>query len=401
MSAAIQQSDKTRAAAGEVRPVRLAVIAATGVAVFVALRSIVTHGLSGFPVAGPPSTAAGTPGLRSYHTGYDGEFVYRLALDPFTRAFTAHGITLDNAPYRQQRIATALLAHIVAGLPGVSTALAIVVVNGAAVVIAVVAARYLCAGTARPLIYALVLAVPACLPISLGRDLTEPVAWAGVLLALLAARRGRWFWCAIALTVAALARETSLVIVGGLVLETLWLVVAGCRRGSDRPVRWGRGWLLMPIGVELGWQFWVAHQWHSNLPILLGPSNNSGTPVLGIITGFLDGLTTGQVTDRAAGVMYLGERIVLVLLMGAAIWVLINRQSSKTFAEGSAATAAIVVALTLRNWSVDVQFLRATVEAWGLSVLILIGTRSRWTDIVLLLAGATSAVVALVYIVRV
>ena len=47
-----------------------------------------------------------------------------------------------------------------AGLPGVSTALAIVLVNGAAVVVAIVAARYLCVGTARPLLYALVLAVP-------------------------------------------------------------------------------------------------------------------------------------------------------------------------------------------------------------------------------------------------
>jgi hypothetical protein len=399
MSAAIQSSDATRGDRDElpeVRPVRLAAIAAVGVAVFVALRSIITHGLSGFPVAGPPSTQPGTPGLRSNPTGYDGEFVYRLALDPFTRTLTAHGVTLDDPPYRQQRIATALLAHLVAGLPGVSTALAIVAVNGGAVVVAIVAARYLCVGTARPLLYALVLAVPACLPISLGRDLTEPVAWAGVLVALLAARRGRWFWCAVALTVAALARETSLVVLGGLVLESLWLLV---RRRPVRPVRWGRVWLLAPIAVELGWQLWVAHQWHSKLPILLGPGNNSGAPVLGVVTGFLDGLVTGQVTDRAAGVSYLGERIVLVLLMAAAIWALVRRCGSVSFAEGAAAVAAIVVAVSLRNWSMDVQFLRATVEAWGLSVLILVGIRSRWADVITLLAGVATVGVALLYLI--
>jgi hypothetical protein len=395
MRAAIQRLDVTRENPGDVQPGRLAAITAVVVALFVGLRSITTHGLSGFPVAGPPSTQPGTPGLRSYPTGYDGEFVYRLALDPFTRIATAHGITLDDPPYRQQRIGTALLAHIVAGVPGISTALALVLVNGAAVVVAVVAARYLTAGTARPLVYALVLAVPACVPISLGRDLTEPVAWAAVLVALLAARRYQWLWCAVALTVAALARETSLVVVGGLALESLWLVV---RRRPVRPIQWGRAWLALPIVVELSWQLWVAHVWHSKLPILLGPSNNSGTPVLGIITGFLDGLATGTITGRPAALSYLGERIVLVLLIGTAMWQLLRRRSSVSFAEGAAAVAAAVVAVTLRNWSMDVQFLRAGLEAWGLSVLVLIGTRSRWADAVTLLAGVASVAVALLYL---
>jgi hypothetical protein len=179
------------ATVGRVRPLSVAATSAALVAVFVSIRSIVTHGVSGFPLAAPPATTPGTPGLRVFSDGYDGQFVYRLALDPFTRVATAHGITLDNPAYRQQRIATALLAHLLAGIPGVSTALAIVLVNSVAVVIAIVAARYLTADTARPLMFAVILAVPACLPISLGRDLTEPVAWAGVLVALLIARRAQ------------------------------------------------------------------------------------------------------------------------------------------------------------------------------------------------------------------
>ena len=97
--------------------IRLTAFAAVAVAAFVGVRSIITHGLSGFPVAAPPATASGTRGLRGYSDGYDGQFVYRLALDPFTHAVTAHGITLDNPAYRQQRIATALLAHVARGHP--------------------------------------------------------------------------------------------------------------------------------------------------------------------------------------------------------------------------------------------------------------------------------------------
>jgi hypothetical protein len=386
---------------GPVRPLRLAGAAAVVVAAFVAIRSIVAHGVSGFPLAAPPSTAPGTRGLRVFSDGYDGQFVYRLALDPFTRAATAHGITLDNPAYRQQRIATALLSHVVAGIPGVSTALAIVLVNSVAVVVAVVAARYLTADSARPMVFAVILAVPACLPISLGRDLTEPVAWAGVLVALVMASHARrdrggasWLWCALALTVAVLARETSLIVVGGLVLESLVLLV---RR---RPVEWGRALIAAPIAIELGWQIWVAHNWGTKLPILLGPDNNSGSPVVGVVKNFLTGLATGDVTSRGIGAVYLADRVVLVVVLAVAMWQLIRRQSEVSLAEGSAAVVATLVVITLHSWSTDAQFLRAGMEAWGLSVLVLIRSRSAWANRTLYLAGLLTLGVAVLYLVR-
>jgi hypothetical protein len=41
--------------------------------------------------------------------GYEGVIFYRLALNPFTREATAHGITIDNSSYRQQRVGYPLL----------------------------------------------------------------------------------------------------------------------------------------------------------------------------------------------------------------------------------------------------------------------------------------------------
>jgi hypothetical protein len=46
--------------------------------------------------------------------GYDGQFYYRLALDPFTKARFGYGIALDDAPYRQQRILYPLFVRILA-----------------------------------------------------------------------------------------------------------------------------------------------------------------------------------------------------------------------------------------------------------------------------------------------
>jgi hypothetical protein len=259
-------------------------------------------------------------------------------------------------------------------------------------VVAVVGARYLTAGTARPLVYAVVLALPAAIPISLGRDLTEPLEWAALILALLAARRGQWAWCAAALTVAVLARETGLIVVGGFGLETLW-VLARHRRLDPR-----RLWLALPIGIEVAWQLWVAHVWGTGLPLFQGPGANSGSPVVGVITGFMDGLSTGVIGSKASGATYLIERIVFVALMAGALWQLARRQARVSLAEASAAIAAMVIAVTLRNWSADIQFLRAGLEAWGLSVLILISSRSRWADAAVLSAGAVTAGVAVLYL---
>ncbi|HEV2686020.1 MAG TPA: hypothetical protein VGW79_05235, partial [Actinomycetota bacterium] len=47
--------------------------------------------------------------------GYDGQFYYRLALDPFSGARTKFGVTLDQPGRRQQRILYPLLAWILSG----------------------------------------------------------------------------------------------------------------------------------------------------------------------------------------------------------------------------------------------------------------------------------------------
>ena len=53
---------------------------------FLTIRLIRTGGPGGFPVAGAPGTSPlSAPQLHHYRSGYDGQFVYRLALDPFTR----------------------------------------------------------------------------------------------------------------------------------------------------------------------------------------------------------------------------------------------------------------------------------------------------------------------------
>lgn len=370
--------------------VRAARIGGLGsIAIFVAARLARVHGPEGFVVAGPPWAHPGA--LRLYQDGYDGQFVYRLALDPFTRHVTEHGITLDAPAYRQQRIATALLAHVVAWLPGISTALALILVNALALAVAVFAGTRIAADAGRHPGWGLVLAAPACMPVSLGRDLTEPVAWAAILVALVLVRRRHWPAAALALTVAVLARDTSLVVVAGLGVGAVWDAVRGRRR------EWSAAWLLIPVAVEAAWQGWLYSVWGA-LPLRTGQSNNaSSSPVVGVLRSIFS-----TNADRPAlDVVYILERLAVLALIVSAAWLLWRRRSAVSAGEASSWLLAVLLALSVRDWRIDVGFLRATYEAWGLSVLVLVYARAWQARYLLAGAGATTLAVAVMYIVRV
>ncbi|HEY3714915.1 MAG TPA: hypothetical protein VGL39_10335 [Jatrophihabitantaceae bacterium] len=363
------------------------------IALFVVVRLVRVHGPGGFVVAGSQFVHPGAPGeLRlTYSGGYDGQFVYRLALAPFTQRVTDFGITLDAPGYRQQRIATALFAHVAAWLPGIGVALALILVNAVAVAVAMFAGTRIAVDAGRNAYWGLVLAVPACLPISLGRDLTEPVAWAAILVALVLVRRDRWPLAALTLTVAALARETSLLVVLGFGAAAAWQLV----RGRGR--RWPVLWLLVPVGVEFAWQGWLASVWGS-APIRTG-QNNTSVPVVGVLYSIVvPGSAGGSV---ALDAVYTVERIATLALIVGAGWLVWRRRTTASTGEVVSWAIAALLALSVRNWKSDVQFLRATYEAWGLSVLVLLHSTQRRDRALLGGAAVVSAGVGLMYVARV
>ncbi len=406
--------------------------AALLVTAFVLARLALTTSVGGFVLAGdrfadPAAVPAGLgvqPG-----GGYDGQFVYRLALDPWTTEQRGYGIMLDLPAYRQQRIATAALAWALAGPPGISTALALILVNAVALVVAAAYGSRLAVEAGRHPGWGLVLAFPACMPISLARDLTEPVAWAGVLAGLLYVRRRQWLAAAVALTIAVLARETSLLIVAGLLAGELLaarhararapIAVPAPRTPPDdapaadpvgrRAARgwWpAAGWLALPLLVAAGWQLWLWHVW-GELPVRAGPRNNlGGLPVLGVLDSVAGGLVrlTGPHADNpAVGALFAVERLALLLAFGFAAVALLRGWSRVTPGERIGWGLTVALAVWLTGWAYDVQFLRAAYEALGMSVLVALfvqdrAGRRRVATLVLAASGALTAVVAVMYV---
>jgi len=407
-------------------PGRVVGLVAALVAGFVAIR-LQVGSVGGFVLAGgdfvDPATAPAeltiTPG-----GGYDGQFVYRLALDPLTTVESAYGIRFDAPGYRQQRIATAALAWLVALLPGVSTGVALITVNALAVLAAAWFGVRLAVDAGRHPAWGAVVGLPAFLPISLGRDLTEPLAWAGVLAGLWCARRRRWPAAAAALTVAVLARETSLLVVAGLALVELpgLLHSAGTRRRAGAPgpatrtpdavraVRPERradvgglgrlAWLATPAAAALAWQAWLWQAWGS--PAFgRGPGNNlAGVPGLGVLDTLLTGTpasSAGLSTEPLVRLAWGVERVALLALIGYAAVALARGWSRTGTGERVAWALAVLLALSLRGWAYDVQFLRAAAEATGLSLLVALGDRGRWGRLALAGGAAMTGCVAVQY----
>src|SRR5215472_9864113 len=119
------------------RPAVPGVIAALAALAFVLARlltwaqgSISRFILVGQHFATPAQLPRGIPVAPAY--GYDGQFFYRLALDPLNFRPTAYGITMDQ-PYRFMRIGYPALAWLVSLGQHIVVPVVLVVVNVAAV----------------------------------------------------------------------------------------------------------------------------------------------------------------------------------------------------------------------------------------------------------------------------
>ena len=392
-----------------------ALLAVELLAGYLAIRLGAVGGPGAFPGAGNVYVGPGHPSELKIvpGVGYDGQFVYRLVLAPFNTQVTAHGITFDSPAYRQQRIMTGLLAHIVSFSPGISPAVALIIVNSAALVVSLVAGLALAADLGRRSALGALLALPAGAIAGFVADLTEPVAWAAILVGILAARRRRWIAAAAAFVIAMLARETTSIVVFGYLVESAVVLRRERTRENLR-----RLWLVIPAAVETAWQIWLWHVW-GKVPIITGlrtvgvreTFTSSGTeagrgagsrlPFVGIWQTFLDGLVTGDTSSVLLGVSYLLERLALVALILAAGWALLRRRASAEIALIVSWCIAALIAFSITSWRDDIQFLRAALEAWGLSILVLMSVNARWARWTLAGAGIVTAWVAIYFIPRV
>lgn len=334
-------------------------------------RVLTGGGLSAPVVAGDayvsPERPADLAVVHENSTGYDGQFVYRLALDPFTREATADGITLDNPPYRQQRLLLPLAAHALHRL-GVPVSLGLLLVNALGVLLAAWAGAVLAHRLGRHRAWGALLALSPAVVIAANRDLTEPLQ-IGLLLAGLVAWTGertrRTLAVAVLLfTAAAFTRETTLAVLFGLGLWEL------SRTAFARAAA-----LLVPVAAIAAWQVHLRNVWGA-LPS--GATDDSlGLPFVRTARTFLAGggdwsvWTTAEALQQHAWVV---ERVLLAALLVCTAAVL-RRSAVDNGIKAAWVVATLLAAST--QWTRDVAFLRAANEAIVLATLVLLATRTK------------------------
>jgi hypothetical protein len=109
-------------------------------------------------------------------TGYDGQFYYRFAFDPFNWHRTAYGITVDH-PYRYTRIGYSVAVWLLsAGGHGRLLPILLVLVNLLGVAAMAWLGGLLARESGRHALWGLLFAAYFGLVVSVGRDISEPLA---------------------------------------------------------------------------------------------------------------------------------------------------------------------------------------------------------------------------------
>jgi hypothetical protein len=213
--------------------------------------------------------------------GYDGQFYYRLALDPLNWNKTAFGITMDQS-YRYTRIGYPTLAWLVSLGQHQLVPLALVAINLLGVAAMAFLGGMFARESGRHALWGLAFAAYFGLVISVGRDTAEPLAEACMLGGLLAYRRSKPILCTVLFMVGAITRETILLAPAAIAVTRL---VAMARR-QVRPGLADLTWVV-PAGVYGVLEVAVHFVVKGEFPLLANGSRNLAAP----FTAMLDALT--------------------------------------------------------------------------------------------------------------
>jgi len=319
--------------------------------------------------------------------GYDGQFFYRLALDPFTSEKTAFGIELDSPALRQQRILYPLAAWCISGGDPARVAWVLIGLNVAGMGVlgwlgaawARECGRHALCGLAFPAYPGFVL--------TLARDLSEIMTACLALAGLYALRRQRALVAAVLLTLAVLTRETALIIVLGVAVVWLWDRVrptGGAGRGIPQ---WVLPVFAMPLLCTAAWQVMLNLRWNT-FPAAVG-ADRFGVPFVGV---------TRFILRAPFGVLQVLE---LLFVAGCVVTAGLSLNSSAARRHEKVGwVLALVVAVSLSDlvWVEDWAFMRALTELYVLGTIILLDRRNRLAVALAVVAGClwvTSAVVCI------
>ncbi len=321
--------------------------------------------------------------MHSY-AGYDGQFYYRLALNPLDWAHSGFGVRFDSVA-RIQRVGYPALVWLFSGGQSSVVPTMLVLVNVLGIGVAAGVSAALAREARRHPAWGLLMAGYWGFLWTISRDLTEITAILFTLAGLLAIRKKRNVVAAVLLSVAVLSRETVLVLLFSLVAaRVLELVTRGRIRRSQQEPRYPGSagnsrspstsrvpshdltWFV-PLVVFAGWQI-AGRLETGRFPIHASGSANAGLPFVGIAKGLAHFV---PLLPSYGALLWCGEFVALLIIGGLAGLSL--RGTSALLHERIAWIGYTILSICLSSgiWGGDVGF-RSLDEFFVFSCLLLL-----------------------------
>jgi hypothetical protein len=305
--------------------------------------------------------------------GYDGQFYYRLALDPFSSERQVQGLSIDHPAWRQQRILLPVLTWLIARGDPENTAVVMLAINLLAVAGMTLVGGLLLRYYQLSPWPALLLAFYPGFAISALRFLTEPLSCLLLFTSILLLVNKKVLWAGLVLALAVLARETALA--AALAVAGAWCLQSALRLNIDRwrapgPVFW-----LPAIGVYVALQWWLIDTWST---AAFSPATK-GRLLHWPLTGIATSLKQMAADLNAENAFY------LLMMLATFLWILLVAARFSR-AHGPVrwmwlAYLALAVLMGVPIWNNSPGFMRTLTELHllGLCIYLLaISTPRRW-----------------------
>ncbi len=313
--------------------------------------------------------------------GYDGQFYYRFALNPFSTEEEVQGLSIDNPAWRKQRILLSLLTWVIAQGDAEATAYVMLAINLLAVAGLCIVGGLLLQRYGLPPWPALLLGMYPGFAISVERFLTEPLSFFLLLSSLLCLVDRRVLAGSLLLAAAVLARETALAV--ALAMSGIWLLQIFTRPPASHWRAPGPRYWLLPMLTYLGWQYWLGQQY----PVGAVATAERGGLLVWPFSGLWESV---KILVSNPNVMNLFFALMLTLVVAFTLLVALKfRESNGPYRWIWLAYLGLTSLLGTPIWDNSPGFLRSTTELTLLGLLIyLLVMRSLPRQMMVLWLGA-------------
>jgi hypothetical protein len=326
--------------------------------------------------------------------GYDGQFYYRLALDPANWHTTAFGITMDQS-YRYTRIGYPVLAWIFSLGQHQLVPVVLVVINLFAVAAMGMLGGMFARESGRHALWGLAFAAYFGLVISVGRDTAEPVAEACMLGGLLAYRRANpsgtpmYLLAAGLFAFGAITRETILLAPAAIFVTRL---IAIARR-RDNPGLADLTWVV-PAAVYGLVEVAVHFAVKGEFPLLANSNRNLTTPFTAMVDALkydIANINTNHLSPTDIALLEYAT-VAIFILAGLAVLFVTSAPAHERLA-----FVFFVLQLGLLSsqiWTSTFGDGRSLIEPYLMALVLLVATPRRclnWPYLGLIAAGAVPA----------